>query len=319
MMKILKVPEGTRSLTREIIEDLLKGKSSSFVDLEKIELPSSLEYLSPKLFRGHQNLREVVFHKDCNPEELSKQLFHNCKNLERVVLPEKLSLIRYGCFEGCSKLSDVVWPKVKVFLGGNTFKGTGLRELKEVTFKELGLNNFSDSALREVNVKLTANNLDSITKVNNKTFSNCKDLKTVTIKSNKPILIDSRVFENCKALETIIFESPVWVLGIRLFEECCNLKQMIVGPEIKYIDEPVSMKFIQNVDAELLVDDLLISVQDLVRAMRLVNVNQHNPSIEHLPYMEILGDGLRRLYPEQFVVKEMIFNEDYDLEETSLF
>ena len=199
---------------------------------------------------------------------LGDYFFYNCKNLNGVVLPEKINAIgtwywvgrsydaSHTCsgptctmsqpqhiyandsyaFAGCTSLTSIDLRYVKV-IGNHAFDGC--TALAEVTFPQS-----SDSY-----------NLKKFAIMGDYAFANCSSLKVFdmsTISSMEPLRFvawngnvhtlsssyvsmsfGGHVFENCTALETVKFPTAAVIYGTDLFVGCPNVKE-IHNLNVKY-------------------------------------------------------------------------------------
>jgi len=75
---------------------------------ESIKLPNSLVFIEELAF-AHSGLKSIEFYDDTNSNltSIRKQAFSACSELEKIVIPSKVSLIEEKAFEYCSNLKNV--------------------------------------------------------------------------------------------------------------------------------------------------------------------------------------------------------------------
>ena len=132
-----------------------------------------------------------------------KGIFTNLPNLESVTLPSSVTEL-YGTFAGCSKLSQVDMPEVKI-LGTDDSEGT-----------------FSGCT------RLASVNLPAVEDIGNNTFKDCSNLSEANFGSIQNI--DAHAFENCTSLSSIDLGS-VKSARSEAFAGCTNLKTVALNME----------------------------------------------------------------------------------------
>lgn len=134
-------------------------------------------------------------------ETISNKAFENCSELTKVIIPSTVTGIGDYAFNGCSSLSTI-----------------------EV--KDDATHNSEDIL-----------NLFYITKIGDSSFAASKDFKGVVFDSEKTgLAIGSSAFNSCEELVTIDIPTLNYTdLGQGVFQNCTNLKQATLNPELKAI------------------------------------------------------------------------------------
>ena len=161
-----------------------------------INYPKNIEYIGARAFSGASftqdiieidgvtlnwgafsgtNIKKAIFISDY--QELFGQIFHNCVNLEEVVLPNSLERIPEYMFYGCVALKNITFGENVKEVGERAF--SSCESLKEVVIGEnietLEAYAFSDSGLEKVSFSG-----ESIT-LENAAFNNCKNLNKLEL------------------------------------------------------------------------------------------------------------------------------------------
>ena len=123
-----------------------------------------------------------------------------------VVIPDKVTVIGRGAFDGCDFIEQVVLPQK-------------LKKIKTSAFRKC-------KSLKEINFP---NNLQSIGML---AFGLCDSLTKVCIPESVTT-IGERVFYNCKNLARVEILSEMADVGSQPFLNCNNLKTIIFSEEIK--------------------------------------------------------------------------------------
>ncbi len=186
--------------------------------------------------------------------------------LQSVTLPEGLTELPSGTFQGCGSLRRIHIPSTVTVIGNQAF--SDCRLLREVNFPD-GLESIGHSAFKGI-VSLSEVTLPSSLKfVGNGAFSKCDNLKTVhyngdiaawcTIKfemNGNPLVngadfyvggekvVDLRIpegvnkpgdfsFQGCGSLESVVCPTSMTELTLGMFMGCTNLTEAVFLGEIK--------------------------------------------------------------------------------------
>lgn len=201
---------------------------------ETVTLPTTLEGkqisgVSQNLFSGTD---VVSVQLPEGYEKFDYGMFHDCKKLEKVVLPTDLTEISASMFSGCTKLQSIEIPKSVKQIRSNAFSGSGLKtiELPEgITFQE--------------NIFQFCNTLESVAmhgkqiKIQQGMFEECGHLKKVELdKDYTSLYVYGGAFLKANSLEEIT--------GL-LVKKSDEVSQYVVSNRLKYVgnDAFVSLHF----------------------------------------------------------------------------
>ena len=153
----------------------------------------------------------VLTHADQNvcgeveiPESVTKigfGAFEGCRGLTGITIPDSVTEIGGSAFEGCSGLTGVTIPESVTKIGGSAFEGC--RGLTSITIPE------------------------SVTEIGGSTFDDCAKLTSVTI-SEGVTRIGTRVFDGCRALTSVTIPESVTEIGWSAFEGCSGLTSVTI-------------------------------------------------------------------------------------------
>ena len=121
---------------------------------------------------------------------------------ERVVtcdLPESVSAIGTGAFEGCSSMTSFVIPEAVTAINASTFKGCS--SLSDLTIPQ------------------------NISEIGESAFENCTSLATFTLPS-QVVTLNNRVFAGCVQLNNIIIHKDITSIGASAFAGCTGLTSL---------------------------------------------------------------------------------------------
>ncbi len=119
--------------------------------------------------------------------------------IQRVVMNGNIENIGYYAFEGCTELTEIVWPNGLKYIHDNAFRDC--TSLKEVTIPEQV----------EILYKYV--------------FYGCTALETVTLPQSV-LKLGEGAFYKCTSLHTVTLPPKLWQIGRKCFEECKALKQI---------------------------------------------------------------------------------------------
>lgn len=96
--------------------DGLSGTFQECVNLQQINIPSSVKYIGPGAFYGCTALEKVIFPDNSELDAIGGEYefqkyagaFKGCTALKEIILPAKVSIIDYFAFRDCSSLEKVV-------------------------------------------------------------------------------------------------------------------------------------------------------------------------------------------------------------------
>lgn len=134
--------------------------------------------------------------------------FKNCYRLEQIQLPAGLLTLNGESFKNCSALQEIVIPEGVTEIRGNTFEGC--------------------TSLQKVVLH------DGIVDIHAYAFRNCKKLSAITLPSGLT-QIHAYTFENCESLTEINLPYGVTRIGAHAFYHCISLTDVYVPDRVKEI------------------------------------------------------------------------------------
>ena len=243
-------------------------------DLVSITIPSSVTYIGRELFRGCNSLTSINVEignteydsrEGCNAiiETGTNTLIGGCKN---TIIPNSVTSIGYGAFNGCSGLTSVTIPNSVTSIGNYAFNGcSGLTSItipNSVT--SIGSSAFSGCLVQNKNF-INDSNLDltkygllvyddvidnlfikdnkvigykgeptsvtipnSVTSIGDRAFYGCSSLTSVTI-PNSVTSIGDYAFDGCSGLTSVTIPNSVTSIGDRAFYGCSELTSVNIS------------------------------------------------------------------------------------------
>ena len=201
--------------------------------LERITLPSSLEYAPAKIFGPLKNIKKIevsdanghftsidghLYNKDCTtlmrycpvegkirfdiPQTVTKideYAFSYASNLSYIPIHDGVTVISDYAFYYCTALKETVIPDSVTYLGDHAYDRC--------------------SSLKEIKIG------SGITKIGNHTFASCTSLEYIKIPKNITV-IDREALAYCSALSWISIPKSVTYIGVWAFTYCSALREV---------------------------------------------------------------------------------------------
>lgn len=233
----------------------------SRVGVERITIPETIKYIGSDAFSNCYQLKEVVYRgpsdagfcfEGCtnlekvtyDSKEVAAYMFYCCKNLKQIKfeqpikcirsgaftrtglttfrIPESVTKVGSGAFEGCGKLKQMTFTKgMKVIPAG--ILGTNGKNIKiviEEGVTHIAKKAFENLAVEEVKIPST------VVDIGCRAFAKTK-IKKVQL-PDKVKLIRKNVFYHCRNLEQVKLGKKVWRIGESAFEGCTSLKSVSI-------------------------------------------------------------------------------------------
>ena len=190
---------------REIGKNVFSGCES----LETLNIPDSVNSISPQAFKGCSGLKKVAFSASSPITELPSGLFKGLTELEDVVLPQGLTAIPDSMFDGCTSLPDISIPDSVTSIGDYAFRNTAITEVPVI---------------------------DRLTKIGTQTFYGCRNLTEVNIPAGVTY-INTSAFEGCSGITDFIFEegSQMTTLPANMFKGMTSLTNVVLPESLTRI------------------------------------------------------------------------------------
>ena len=228
--------------------------------ITQIEIPKSLDRCGDSGYSSYQGpfgacsgLKTVIFESGIT--KIPCYLFEKCTGLEKIDIPDTVTVVENSSFSGCTKLEEVkysnkltkienygfygctllkkvVMPDTINFIGNSIFQNcTSLTEVHlPKSLKEIPSDTFSGCK------KLTTINFPStLTTIGNSAFSGCESLPEAILPSGVE-KIESNAFKNCKALKKAAVPDTVSSIGSSAFYGCEALTDITLGSKLKKIE-----------------------------------------------------------------------------------
>ena len=189
----------------------------SYLSIETLELPDSIETMAGSCFQSCTKLKEVTLPPKIN--SVPRSAFSHCSSLQKVYSKGNITEVDDYAFYLCTSLTDVdFWDTVETV---NMYAFSECDSLKNAPFEivtRIEKRAFKDcDALESVNLPMEN------TYIEEEAFWRCTALKEVDIKASSTV--SNEAFYGCTSLEKAIFRDNV-MLGEDVLIYCKNLKDL---------------------------------------------------------------------------------------------
>ncbi len=219
--------------------------------LESVELPEGLNRIKHNTFNGCTSLEKIVIPDSVRT--IGTGAFRNCTNLAEITFPKQLDMINTTAFtdtawldsqpDGYVCISNVLcWykgtmpenteltldPSITVIADGALSQQSNLTS---VTFHDkmtaIGWGAFHETGI-------TRADIPPVKQLGSDTFSDCKNLKSVTIPGTVTS-IDLNAFAGCTSLESVTLHNGIQTVGMCAFLDCRALNSIMIPRSVKQI------------------------------------------------------------------------------------
>ena len=199
--------------------------SESLVD---VQLPSTLKLLGQQCFDECYHLKSVDIPNGC---KLESYIFYGCLELEKVHLPEDLTLLDEGTFAFCRCLTDVNIPSTLEGISWYAFSGcwklNGIQLPSTLTSIGKGAFKYCLS-LGEISIP------ETVTTLMAEAFAGCISLEKANIPGNLT-MINEALFDSCLVLQNIVIPENVKVIRTAAFRDCKSLRTITIPQQVDII------------------------------------------------------------------------------------
>lgn len=262
--------KGCTSLSSITIPDGVKTiDSGAFADcksLTNITIPESVTYVGWRVFDGCSSLtsfRGKFASKDgrCLIGDDGSLVAFAPAFLTTYAIPNGVRHI-YGGFTGCSRLTSITIPESVTYVDPGTFEGcSNLKSFGGKLASEDGrcliidgkLVGFSSAGLTEYTIP------DGVTAIQGAVFSGCNKLESIII-PNSATKIGACAFQDCTSLTSFAIPESVIEIGYDAFKGCTSLSSITIPESVTHIG-PSAFQGCTNLKSiSLLGSDLYLEV-----------------------------------------------------------
>lgn len=178
-------------------------------------------------FEGCSSLSSVTISNSVRA--INRGTFHGCSALVSVTIPSSVISILEEAFFQCSSLSSVTISNSVKTIGTCAFASCSSLLSVNIPSSVTSIEGaaFSDcSSLSSVNIP----NPSSLTSIGSGAFGRCSSLFSITL-PNSLEKIDHYSFSDCSSLSSIAIPYSVTGIGVRAFDGCSSMENIIVAPD----------------------------------------------------------------------------------------
>lgn len=212
----------TKNLNTISLPDTIKTISKeAFYDsgIENIHLPENLRQIGTMAFAG-SGLKDIVIPN--KTKNLGEYAFCNCEELTEITLPESVTKIPSGIFEGCCSLKTVNAPNVDTVCDHAFYNCKNLETFDFSKLQSLELMAFAYTGIRKAVFS------DRLVNFGAAIFFNCKNLQIVDMKICKIQKIPYQCFCFCNRLKDVQFSQDVTAFDNDCFSRA-KLNKLVIN------------------------------------------------------------------------------------------
>lgn len=217
--------------------ETIKGGAFASCGFSVVEIADGVKEIGENAFYSSSTLNSVKIGKSVT--SIERQAFSQCPALTSVTLGENLKFIKTSAFENCTALSNIVLPSSLQVIDSRAFYNTALVSVSvPSSVVNIGKDAFEwIYALKEIKVdeaNTVYSDIDGVLCSKTKTvlfrYPNSKG-KTYTVPNTIKKIYD-HAFSNCRDLETVVFPASVISFESEIFWGNSNLKSItFLNPE----------------------------------------------------------------------------------------
>ncbi|KAK8892635.1 hypothetical protein M9Y10_029874 [Tritrichomonas musculus] len=196
----------------------------SFTLLEEITIPKSVVTICRSAFQYSYGLRKVTFSPEIKLKEIENYAFFDCKNLNKISLPDSISVIPDFCFAS-SGLEEIKLPNSIVTIYAGAFHHCD--NLKSVVLNE-GLKEIGSISFSFCNSLVNIDLPNSLTTIRPGAFSNCSNLHNVNLTAQSNLAFIYEGAFDFTSIEVMKLNSTI--------QEICNIRNMPKLQKITFHD-----------------------------------------------------------------------------------
>lgn len=217
--------------------ETIKGGAFASCGFSVVEIADGVKEIGENAFYSSSTLNSVKIGKSVT--SIERNAFSQCPALTSVTLGENLKFIKTSAFEDCTALSNIVLPSSLQVIDSRAFYNTALVSVSvPSSVVNIGKDAFEwIYALKEIKVdeaNTVYSDIDGVLCSKTKTvlfrYPNSKG-KTYTVPNTIKKIYD-HAFSNCRDLETVVFPASVISFESEIFWGNSNLKSItFLNPE----------------------------------------------------------------------------------------
>ncbi|MCM1066096.1 MAG: leucine-rich repeat protein [Muribaculaceae bacterium] len=228
--------------------------------------------------------------------------FKGCTALTSVNIPNSVTEIENAAFMGCTALTSVTIPNSVTKIGGNSFSNCTALEIvveegnSKYSAVDGVLYNSTGTVLINYPGKQSTFEIpNTVTEINNQAFQKCTSLTSVII-PNSVTKIGSYAFEGCTALTSVNIPNSVTLIDGYAFMDCTALTSVIIPNSVTFISSYTFYNCTALTSVNIPNSVTKIGSYAFTRCSRLTSVTIPNSLTEIVDYTFLKCTGLSTIY-----------------------
>lgn len=211
----------------EIGEAAFKGCFS----LEEVEF-NGIQKIGQNAFEGDHSIRKVTINE--GTEQINVSCFAGCSGITELELPSTLKVLQSNAFQYCTNLTftDFILPENVTILGSGCFQGCD--KIEKVTIPA-ACTTMGGTAFKDCKGLRSAEILAAKGKIGAGTFQNCTALEYVHI-GGGVTGINNNPFQGCSSLKTVNITAPLTTIGINCFSGCSSIEEVMLPETLQTLN-----------------------------------------------------------------------------------
>lgn len=254
------------------------------ISLSEINIPETVTKIGDAAFSECLSLKKVTI--PTSIENMGVDVFADCISLVKAEINSRLDANEleyqgpyYGCFRGCSSLTDISFGENMKAIQDMMF--ARCKSLSNILIPE-GVIGVGASAFEYCTDLSYVNIPTSVTQIGSSAFGNCTSLETIIIPENVTDL-GARAFENCATLEEVYIGDSVKRVYDNTFANCAKLRKVVIGDGVTDIDQSAFNG--ANALEYLEIGDSLACIKNVFRGLKNIVIGDS---------VKTIGDGVFR-------------------------
>ena len=207
--------------------------------IKEVNIPESVETIWAGAFRGCCNLEKIKLSSKLKSFGLASEYCFGskggslsyCQKIKSIEVPEGVTYLTCGLFEGCEELEEVKLSNNLIDIGEFAFHNC--LSLKSIEIPESVSGIFKGAfenckSLTEITLP------ENIKGLHGYTFRNCSSLTTINLPDSLEEIGDEE-FSGCSQLSEFVMPSQMRAIGEKAFAGCKNLKSITISKNTEYI------------------------------------------------------------------------------------
>ena len=200
---------------------------------------SNIEYIGTEAFSWCKFLQSITIPNSV--KSIGDKAFSDCESLQSITIPNSVTSIGDKAFRWCKSLQSITIPNSVTSIGDGAFIGCNICFFicNSPYFQNDDVCLFNKDKTAIVSrIKDCVNYIipNSVTKIGDYAFSDCKSLQSVTI-PDSVTKIGNRAFSWCRFLQSVTIPSSVTSIGDGAFELCCSLQSVTIPNSVTSIGD----------------------------------------------------------------------------------